>query len=291
MWIESHQELKDHPKTEHLAVLLGVPKVQVIGHLHCLWWWAVDYARDGYINRYPAAVVARGALWDGDPDKFISALMEARWVDADGKLHDWEEYAGRLIEQRERAKERYRRWKAKRDVRAKSEQKTRSQRVANAQLRGKNEVTIPNQPNQPNRISPPPGDPPPHESARKGRKRREPRDVALEALHEASKRDREAALQRLVTYYLQRHPRPDADKEELTDITSKARSEISALLAANVSEEAIREAIDAAPVAAMPWHITQTYRQMHSGHMPRAEPPSVADGGPLPRMRNRQAQG
>lgn len=280
-WIESHQELKDHPKTEHLAVLLGVPKVQVIGHLHCLWWWAVDYARDGYVTKYPPAVVARGALWDGDPDAFMNALREAKWLDPDGKLHDWEEYAGRLIEQREKAKERYRKWKAARSQPDANAQATRSQRAGDAQSLRKNEVTIPNQPNQPNQQDhdlPPPGDPPP--SKPKRARRRGSGNLVLDVLHEIqeARPARDEQVEAWVGYYLQRHPRPGATKEELFDIAVKAYSEFSALKAAGATDAKFKAATDAAPAAAMPWDITKTYRRLFQNG---ANAMHLKDGGPL----------
>ena len=38
-YVEAHAGLRDHLKTKKVARLLGVPKVQVIGHMLCLWWW------------------------------------------------------------------------------------------------------------------------------------------------------------------------------------------------------------------------------------------------------------
>ena len=99
-WIESHQALKDHPKTFKLAKELAVSLPEVIGHLHCLWWWSLDYAPDGDLSRFEAEVIARGCLWEGDPKSFVNGLTEAGFldrVDETMKLHDWEEYAGRFL--------------------------------------------------------------------------------------------------------------------------------------------------------------------------------------------------
>jgi hypothetical protein len=110
-WIESHQELRDHWKAIRLAELLEVGMPQVIGHLHLLWWWAVDYATDGDLSRFTDGVISRAARWDGDPERFVASLHEAGFLDrgsAGYALHDWDQYAGRLIEQRERSAERAR---------------------------------------------------------------------------------------------------------------------------------------------------------------------------------------
>ena len=105
-WIESHQELGAHPKTRKLARLLGCSLPAAIGHLHCLWWWALDYAQDGDIGRHDAEDVAVACLWDGDPEALMAALRACRFLDNDGQLHDWGDYVGKLIESRARTAER-----------------------------------------------------------------------------------------------------------------------------------------------------------------------------------------
>lgn len=109
-WIESHQELRDHPKVRRFARRLGISIPAAIGHLHLLWWWALDYAMDGDLSKYDAADIADAAQWDGDPDEFLAALMECgvgggagfveRTDDGELLLHDWWDYAGKLIQQR-----------------------------------------------------------------------------------------------------------------------------------------------------------------------------------------------
>jgi hypothetical protein len=116
-YIESHQELDRHPKTGRAARYLGISRVTMIGHLHVLWHWALDYAADGDISRYEAEEIAEAAMWEGDPHEFLRALIEAGFVDHDGNemvLHDWGDYAGRLIELRRKDADR------KREARARS---------------------------------------------------------------------------------------------------------------------------------------------------------------------------
>jgi hypothetical protein len=113
-WIESHQSLRDHRKTLSLARLLGIKRPQAIGHLHCLWWWTLDNSQDGRLERIAAEDLAEAALWDGDPNEFVAALCQAGFLDQDGEtlvVHDWDEYAGRLLDQRRRNAERQRRWR------------------------------------------------------------------------------------------------------------------------------------------------------------------------------------
>lgn len=115
-WIELHQSLWTHRKTLILAGLLDIDETYAGAHIARLWTWALDNAPEGDITGLPGKVLAFAAGWRGDPTAFINALVDAGWIDApdDGPtmLHDWEEYAGRLIEKRRTDADRLRRWRA-----------------------------------------------------------------------------------------------------------------------------------------------------------------------------------
>ncbi len=100
--IESDQSLRDHPKVAALARALGVHRREAIGLLHCLWWWAMDYAaRDGRLDRWGPAAVADAVLWDGDPAGLVEALVATGWVDQDPlRLHEWGQHGARMLAQR-----------------------------------------------------------------------------------------------------------------------------------------------------------------------------------------------
>jgi len=102
-WIESHQALGRHPKTVRLAKLLKVRKNEAIGLLMQLWWWALDYAPEGVLSTADQGVVADACEWAGDPAKFWQGLIMAGFLDVDEDdvaIHDWMDYAGRLIDKR-----------------------------------------------------------------------------------------------------------------------------------------------------------------------------------------------
>jgi hypothetical protein len=110
-WIESHQELGRHPKTRRFARYAGVTVPAAVGHLHFLWWWALDYAQDGEMTQFDPEDVADAALWDGDAAVLLDALTRAGFLDREGEglfIHDWGEYAGRLAAQREATREKTR---------------------------------------------------------------------------------------------------------------------------------------------------------------------------------------
>ncbi|MDP4128395.1 MAG: hypothetical protein Q8912_15875 [Bacillota bacterium] len=107
-WIESNQGLGRHPKTHKLARLLDQSAVTVVGHLHYLWWWALDYAQDGNIGKYDELEIAEACMWMGDHHSFVDALIQAGFVDKTESgllIHDWFDYAGRLMIQKEMRKE------------------------------------------------------------------------------------------------------------------------------------------------------------------------------------------
>jgi hypothetical protein len=115
-WIESHQELAHHPKVARLANTLNVHKASALGHLHMFWWWCLSYAEDGDVTDFDAYELADGAQWSAStPEEFVAALQSSGWIDSsDGQLtvHDWWDYAGKLVERRRMDAERKRKARA-----------------------------------------------------------------------------------------------------------------------------------------------------------------------------------
>ncbi len=112
-WIEVHLSLFTHRKTIELAELLGLPEVYAAAHLVALWSWALDNAPDATLP-ISARIIAKASQWPADPDAFVEALLEAGFLDAEGDrclIHDWQEYAGKLIDQRKANAERQKEWR------------------------------------------------------------------------------------------------------------------------------------------------------------------------------------
>lgn len=109
-WLKSDQSLRDHPKKDHLAELLfngstpnDVADYASAGVLHYLWYWALDYAQDGDLGKFTDRQIAKGCRWQGDPVLLVQALTAAGFVDEKTRrIHDWDEWAGVLIQRRER---------------------------------------------------------------------------------------------------------------------------------------------------------------------------------------------
>ena len=141
-WIELHQSLISHPKTKRLARRLGLPIPAAVGYLACLWCWCLEYAQDGNLSRYDAEELADAAMYQGnDSEGFVIALVEAGFLErVNGlQIHDWHDYAGRLVERRAANAKRMK------DARAKHVQRTCETRAEMC------EATQPN-PTQPNHV-------------------------------------------------------------------------------------------------------------------------------------------
>lgn len=130
-WIESHQDLRSNPKTKRAARQLGTTVPAVMGHLHCLWHWALDHAFSGDLSPFDPEDIAEAAEWDGDADTFVKVLTncgpgdKAGFLEVDGPtaeggcgllvLHDWAEFTAHLRERREASKAaNHERWHVKR---------------------------------------------------------------------------------------------------------------------------------------------------------------------------------
>lgn len=107
-WIESHVDLGDHPKITELCFNLMIKKYEAIGHLTLLWHFTMKYAwRDGDLRRFTARAICQAAGWDKDEETFIRALQTVGWLEKDKlRVHDWLDYAGKLVRDRRYNEER-----------------------------------------------------------------------------------------------------------------------------------------------------------------------------------------
>lgn len=105
-WIESHAELATHHKLARLKRSLKITRVAAVGHLHLLWWWAALHAETGDLSRLRDDDIADAAEWEDDSSQFVRALMDAGFLNDDGSLHDWNDYFGKMLTLREKAKTR-----------------------------------------------------------------------------------------------------------------------------------------------------------------------------------------
>lgn len=109
-WIKLHQSLFDHKKMFIFEEELGECIPLCAGLLGILWNWCVINAPDALLDKNPRRI-ARAARWDGEPNKLVGALLKAGFLEDAGenyRVHDWDDYAGALIDSRERDRVRQR---------------------------------------------------------------------------------------------------------------------------------------------------------------------------------------
>ncbi len=85
-----------HRKVFHLAALLDLPPVTIIGHLHALWHTVLEQQEDGDLSAWENRMIAQAAAYTGDADHFVTQLQTAKWLD-DKVVHDWLDYTGRYL--------------------------------------------------------------------------------------------------------------------------------------------------------------------------------------------------
>jgi hypothetical protein len=109
-WIERHGQLFFHPKTVLAAnELTRGDAEKMVGHLGRLWTWAIDHVEDGNLAHLNDRAIAEAAGWRRAPKRFVEALTTAGFLDADRSIHDWDDYAGKLLDRRKADRERKRR--------------------------------------------------------------------------------------------------------------------------------------------------------------------------------------
>ena len=146
-WIESHQSLRDHRKTKRMARRLGIPRIYVVGHLHGVWWWALDNAPKGFVSDDDLPSIAEAAEWPGQEEEFVEAMVYAEFAERVGGgvvIHDWDEYAGKLLDQRKANAEKQKRWRDRHRDDAHNQDDELDNRNVTVTSPSRNPATVPN---------------------------------------------------------------------------------------------------------------------------------------------------
>ena len=135
-WIQIYSNLPEHPKIYQLADTLETGNCEAVGVVVSLWLWAAKNAPDGDLSRFPVRALGDAVGWRGDTKRLYQSLVACGFIDEDGentRLHDWEEYAVRLMEINERKKQQeYERIRRHRQRKKEREQLEQSQSKAEA---------------------------------------------------------------------------------------------------------------------------------------------------------------
>lgn len=100
-YVQSGTDLADSWKVDMVAAALDVPYVQVLGHLHLLWWFTANATsesqQEGDLSRFTASTLERRMRWSGTPGALVDALVASGWLDEAGgavSVHDWADHSG-----------------------------------------------------------------------------------------------------------------------------------------------------------------------------------------------------
>lgn len=91
-YVEWHQEIRNHWKTDDLMRRLSIPRREALGILGAITSWAIGHRPGGVIERKLIQVAVE---WEKDPEPLLKALLDAGWLDVFDEdrveVHDWED--------------------------------------------------------------------------------------------------------------------------------------------------------------------------------------------------------
>lgn len=104
-WIKVEQSLPSHRKALLGSQLANMDRYKYVGHLIAFWTWALDHTDDdGKLPGLPDDVLGEMAgLTKKQGRVFIESMKETHLLDVTEcgyVLHNWEKYAGRLLDKR-----------------------------------------------------------------------------------------------------------------------------------------------------------------------------------------------
>lgn len=104
-WIRVHATLIDKPVVARAAEALGVSEHAAVGLLVTFWGGVSRSVVGGSVSDTTDAQLEQWARWRGKRGKF-AAFIRAHHLDADGRVREWDDYAGALEARREKERQR-----------------------------------------------------------------------------------------------------------------------------------------------------------------------------------------
>lgn len=91
-YVEWHQEIRTHYKTEDLMRRLGITRREALGIIGSISSWAIGHRPGGIIEK---KLIQVAVDWEKDPAPLLAALIDVGWLDEFDdervEVHDWEE--------------------------------------------------------------------------------------------------------------------------------------------------------------------------------------------------------
>lgn len=92
---------RTHPKLYDLCERLQCSRPAAIGYLELLWGGTSEHAPQGDVGKYTDGAIARWCDWDGEPEAFIRAMIDSKWIDENEEhrlvIHGWQEHAPNFV--------------------------------------------------------------------------------------------------------------------------------------------------------------------------------------------------
>lgn len=106
-WIRVHANLASKPVVIRAVEALGVSRHEAVGLLVQFWGAVSQHVTDGFVGPHSDTQLEVWAGWTKKKGRF-AAFLRAAHLDCDGRVNEWEDYAGQLEEQRRQARDRKR---------------------------------------------------------------------------------------------------------------------------------------------------------------------------------------
>ena len=106
-WIRVHASLIDKPVIARAVAALGVNEHAAVGLLVTFWGSVSRHVVGGMAGPATDAQLELWARWRGKRGKFAAFIREQH-IDAEGRVNEWDDYAGALEQRRAKERERLR---------------------------------------------------------------------------------------------------------------------------------------------------------------------------------------
>lgn len=91
-YVEWHQEIRNHWKTDDLMRRLSIPRREALGILGAITSWAIGHRPGGVIE---LKLIQVAVEWEKAPEPLLAALIDSGWLDVFDEdrveIHDWED--------------------------------------------------------------------------------------------------------------------------------------------------------------------------------------------------------
>lgn len=104
-WIRVHANLADKPLIGRAVEQLRISDNEAIGLVVRFWGWMSQHGRNGTVAGLSDHQIEKAAGWRGKRGRFAGFVKEFH-TDHEGRVKEWDDYAGQLEARREKDRER-----------------------------------------------------------------------------------------------------------------------------------------------------------------------------------------